>query len=248
MLCSRSGCVYTSYQEPTPNFRVAHGQSYAVGELQWSDRSASFSGKNHVASGCRYVEVIATAPNGVSDRRTSSPLCVGVEADGTRPFSGTTTVDLPGGPSSVQVTYWASEDGGLTYSTKETATCTRVRCYINEDRDPITEFRVVHGASVATGRVHWLDRSVSFSGNNHVATGCRYVELAAIASGVDRRGASSPLCVGMESDNTRPFAGSIDLSDVEGGAGHVDISYLEPVTGAAPRVLDTARCTRNGCV
>ena len=99
----------------------------------------------------------------------------------------------------------------------------------------------------ATGRVTWLERSVSFSGNNHVATGCRYVGLAAIASGVDRRAYSSPLCVGMEADNTRPFAGTIDLSDVEGGAGYVDITYLEPVTGGDPRVLDTARCTRDGC-
>ncbi len=247
MLCSRNGCAYTSYQEPTPNFRVAHGQSYAVGELNWSERSAVFSGNNHVASGCRYVEVIASAPNGTSDRRTSSPLCVGTEADNTRPFNGTVTIDLPGGPSSVQVTYWVSEDGGLTYSTKETATCTRVRCYTTEDRDPITEFRVAYGNSVSTGRVTWLERSVSFSGNNHVATGCRYVGLAAIASGVDRRAYSSPLCVGMEADNTRPFAGTIDLSDVEGGAGYVDITYLEPVTGGDPRILGTARCTRDGC-
>ncbi|NEY31099.1 hypothetical protein GTU99_02575 [Streptomyces sp. PRKS01-65] len=248
MLCSRDGCVYSSYQEPTPNFRVAHGQSYAVGELTWSARSAVFSGSHHVASGCRYVELIALAPDGTSDRRTSSPLCVGMEDDGTRPFAGTVTIDLPGGPSVVQVTYWVSEDGGLTYSTKETAACTRVRCYITEDRDPITEFRLSYGNSVATGRVTWNERSVGFSGDNHVASGCRYVRLAAVASGIDRRGTSSPLCLGQEADGTRPFAGTIDLSDVMGGAGYVDIAYLEPVTGEEPRVLDTARCTRDGCV
>ncbi|MER6807200.1 MULTISPECIES: hypothetical protein [Streptomyces] len=227
-------------------FQLAHGNSGVNdGTLNWGPRSVSFAGTNRAVSGCRKVEVTAMTPNGLSDRATTPKVCAGASS----PFSGTVTIDVPGGPSRVQVTYLASDNGTEPTAPKYTMLCSRSGCAYTSYQEPTPNFRVQYGQSHALGELNWSERSATFSGNNHVASGCRYVELIASApNGTSDRRTSSPLCVGMEADNTRPFAGSIGLSDVEGGAGHVDIRYLEPVTGAAPRVLDTATCTRNGCV
>lgn len=111
----------------------------------------------------------------------------------------------------------------------------------------VTSFRLSYGNSVATGQLNWLNRSVSFQGNNHVASGCRYVEIFAYLPNGDYRDAtSSKFCVGMEADNTRPFAGNLDFDGSGSSPSKVDIYYRE-IDGGAVRVVDSVTCTRSGC-
>ncbi|MEV2268804.1 hypothetical protein [Nonomuraea africana] len=48
-----------------------------------------------------------------------------MEPDGTRSFAGELTVDVKGGPGTVQITYWATDNGDIV---ADTATCTRIGC------------------------------------------------------------------------------------------------------------------------
>ncbi|MEU6226585.1 hypothetical protein [Streptomyces sp. NPDC047042] len=235
-----------------PEFSLSYGASVATGDVRWLDRSVIFSGRNFVASGCRYVELIASAANGTTRRGTSSPLCVGTEADGTRAFRGTLDFsDVTGGATSMQITYWVSENGGNTYATKGVVQCTRAldsgdRC-VNSSREPVTEFRLSYGNSVAAGAVTWLNRSVTFEGNNHVASGCRYVELVATgADGSSHRATTSKFCA---SGGDRAFGPqTIDLSAVEGGTTGVRITYwASEDAGVTYATKGVVQCTKDGC-
>ncbi|MFI5742860.1 hypothetical protein ACIA9I_31350 [Streptomyces anulatus] len=122
-----AGISTSAYAAETTAFRVSYGNSVATGKLTWHNRSVSFSGNNHVASGCRLVNFTAWAPDGSITSGSSSKLCVGMEADGTRPFAGTLDFSsVVGGPSEVLVAYSVSEDGGVGWQTKDS-----VRCYRN---------------------------------------------------------------------------------------------------------------------
>ncbi|MGW2051221.1 hypothetical protein ACWCPF_39600 [Streptomyces sp. NPDC001858] len=236
-----------------PEFSLSYGKSVATGDVRWLNRSVIYSGRNFVASGCRYVELIASAADGTTRRGTSSPLCVGMEAnDGTRAFEGTLDFsDVTGGATSMQITYWVSDNGGTTYATKGVVQCTRAldsgdRC-VNSLRDPVTEFRLSYGSSVATGALTWVNRSVTFEGNNHVASGCRYVELVATgADGSSHRATSSKYCA---SGGDRAFGPqTIDLSSVEGGATNVRITYwVSEDGGSTYATKGVVQCTRDSC-
>ncbi|TMR93151.1 hypothetical protein [Nonomuraea basaltis] len=224
-------------------FRGDYGNSYTQGKVEWDKEAPRgfVNGINHVESGCRYVEAVALSDKAATDRMTSSPLCAGMEPDGTRPFEGVLSVNPD---STIRVFYWVSDDGGQNYAIKDVAICTRTQM-ICVDTD-LTEFRATHGASVASGKLIWKNRSIEVTGLNHVESGCRYVEVAAFAVGAPPdRMTSSPLCAGMEPDGTRPFSGDL-VADVEGGPGSVLITYWAS-DGGGYVVADTVTCTRRGC-
>ncbi|WP_415953790.1 hypothetical protein [Streptomyces sp. KLOTTS4A1] len=236
-------------KQAQPDFSLSYGNSAATGDLEWRTSSVLFGGRNRVTSGCRFVEVIATGADGSTRRGTSSPLCVGMESDGIRPFKGTLDFSgVAGGATSVQVTYWVSDNGGTTYATKGVVRCTLSSdpC-VNSSQDEVTQFHLSYGNSVATGALTWFNRSVSFEGNNHVASGCRYVEFIATgAEGSTHRATSSKFCA---SGGDRSFGPqTIDLSSVEGGATSVQITYwiLEDV-GSTYATKGVVKCTRDGC-
>ncbi|MER5845883.1 hypothetical protein ABT126_01975 [Streptomyces sp. NPDC002012] len=121
-----AGISTSAYAAETTSFKVSYGNSVATGKLTWLNRSVSFSGNNHVASGCRLVNFTAVAPDGSIQGGSSSMLCVGMEADGTRPFAGTLDFsNVVGGPSKVIVSYSVSEDGGFSWRTRDSVTCYR---------------------------------------------------------------------------------------------------------------------------
>jgi uncharacterized protein YfiM (DUF2279 family) len=223
-------------------FRLSYGNSVATGALTWLSRSINFQGNNHVVSGCSYVEIIATGADGSSHRATSSKFC----AAGDRPF-GPQTIDLStinGGATNVQVTYWVSSDGGTTYAPTRATTCTHDGC--DALPAPVTEFRLAFGNSVAEGALTWLNHYVNFQGNNHVASGCSYVEIIATgADGSSHRATSSKFCV----TGDHPFGPqTIDLSTVPGGATNVQATYWVSSDGGTtytPRRATT--CTHDGC-
>ncbi|WP_405594399.1 hypothetical protein OG741_01835 [Streptomyces sp. NBC_01410] len=250
-ICTRAGCTTDNdARYPETQFQVAHGASATTGSITWYYQSADVSGNNHVASGCRYAEIVATAADGSVQKRTTSPLC---SSTGGNLAFGPEKFDFPGVESGIArfvITYWASEDGGLTYATKEVQLCTRGGCVSDSTaRDGVTEFRVTYGASVGSGSVTWVNRSVTVQGNNHVASGCRYVEIIGTgADGSTRRVTSSPYC----SAGDRPFGGTqayvLDFSQVDNGASSVRVNYWAD-DGGGYTVKDTAVCTRTGgCV
>ncbi|MGA5423249.1 hypothetical protein [Streptomyces lavendulocolor] len=120
-----TGFSSSAYAADT-SFKVSYGNSVATGKLTWLNRSVSFSGNNHVASGCRVVHFTAWAPDGSMRAGSSSRLCVGMEADGTRSFAGNLDFStVVGGPAKVLVSYSVSEDGGFSWITKDSVTCYR---------------------------------------------------------------------------------------------------------------------------
>lgn len=244
--CTRLGgtCV-SAPRDPGPvtGFKVAHGQSVGTGEVNWYNRSASITGNNHIESGCRFVEMVATGADGSVQRATTTRHC----SAGDHPFS---QIEFDFGdfaPRDVVVTYWVSEDGGLTYATKETQKCTRGGCVTDSGaRDEITEFRLTHGASIATGELHWLERSVTFVGNNHVASGCRYVLLTGTgADGSVKTASTTKFC----SAGDHPFGPqTLNFSLVDNGAQRVVVDYYAD-DGSGYQLKDSTTCTRDGgCV
>jgi hypothetical protein len=84
--CTRAGCVTdNAADEWHTQFRLTYGASVGSGELMWSNRSVNYRGNNHVVSGCRKVEVTATASDGRQLTKSSSLYC----SAGDRPFGGT---------------------------------------------------------------------------------------------------------------------------------------------------------------
>ncbi|MFJ9743260.1 hypothetical protein [Streptomyces sp. NPDC101166] len=246
--CTRVGgtCTATTRDPgPVKTFRLTYGSSVATGAISWFERSASFEGVNHVVSGCRFVELVSTAADNTSKRNTTSPFC-GTDAD--HPF-GPTKIEFPGvqgGIVEIAVTYWISEDGGDTYATKGTQSCTRSGCVNDRTaRDAVTEFRLAYGQSVATGRLTWVNRSVVFEGNNHAVSGCRYVRLIATGADGSRQTASSTDFCSFGDRSFGPQ--TISFSQVDGGASRVVVEYhVNDGTGEA--VKDTVTCTRTeGC-
>lgn len=249
-LCTRSGCVNVPVavdaDRDVTDFKLTYGASVAAGELTWANRSVSFELNNYVSSGCRKVFLTATGADGSTQQRSTSPLCTNT----TRPFAGIFSFSaVEGGAAKVELTHWISEDGGLTYATKETATCSRNGCTTAFTHNPETGFRVANGASVAAGSLTWLNRSVTFDLVNHAASGCRFVELAAYA-GTNRvaERTSSRLCINTDPGNNRAFAGTLPV-DVPGGATRVDITYYAAADQASTYTsVDSTVCTRSGCV
>ncbi|WP_406731238.1 hypothetical protein [Streptomyces sp. NBC_01794] len=242
--CNRTGCVTdNTAADWVTEFRTEHGASVGAGSATWYNRSVTLNGNNHVASGCRFVEMVATGANGSVQRSTTTRHC----SAGDHPFS---QVEFDFGdfaPRDVVVTYWASEDGGLTYATKETQKCTRGGCVTDSGaRDEITEFRLTHGASVGTGELQWLERSVTFIGNNHVASGCRYVLLTGTgADGSVKTASTTKFC----SAGDHPFGPqTLNFSLVDNGAQRVVVDYYAD-DGSGYQLKDSTTCTRaGGCV
>ncbi|WP_330262160.1 hypothetical protein [Streptomyces griseorubiginosus] len=231
-------------RQAVPGFSLSYGNSVATGDLAWKKDALQFGGRNFVVSGCRFVELVATGVDGTTRRGTSSPLCVGMESDGTRAFKG--ELGFAGGATSVLISYWVSEDSGDTYSTKGVLECTPQAC-VNSSRYPVTEFKVGYGNSVATGSLTWFNQSLSFEGTNHVASGCRFVELIATgADGSQKRATSSRFCA---SGGDLAFGPQkIDFSGVVGGATNVVVTYwVSDDGGLTYATKETDKCTRDGC-
>jgi hypothetical protein len=248
-LCTRSGCVNVpvaaDIDRDVTGYRLTYGASVVSGELTWANRSVSYELDNYVTSGCRKVYLTATGADGSTQQWSTSALCTNT----TRSYAGTFGFSaVPGGAVKVELTHWISEDGGQTYATKETATCSRNGCTISFTRNPQTEFRVVHGASVAGGDLTWFNRSVDFDLVNHAASGCRYVELKAYAgTTLVAERTSSKLCVNTDPGDNRAFTGTLP-ADVSGGATRVDITYYAAADQISPYSrVDSRVCTRNGC-
>ncbi|MFE7135094.1 hypothetical protein ACFVIM_29970 [Streptomyces sp. NPDC057638] len=235
-------------EKPAPAFRIAYGNSTMFGHLTWEDRTTAqpfttvrYSGRNRPASGCRFAEFIAYAASGKSVRETTRHQCAGgadyfdpdFAAVETRPPLAIADRDV----ARVQITYWVSEDGGRTYSTKGVQNCTVGGC-VDSTRDPQTQFRVGHGQSVAAGTLTWKGQAISYEGNNHVASGCRYVLLVA-SDGT--RHSSSDFCA---TNGDRPFSSPQFAT----AATSVDISYWVSDNGGAHYAAASTRCTRDGCV
>ncbi|MEV4352632.1 hypothetical protein AB0J83_49915 [Actinoplanes sp. NPDC049596] len=218
-----------------PRFTLPNGSNVATGDLAWNADALVFSGRNHVQSGCRYVEFLATGNDGSRQRGTSSPLCAGVEADGTRVFQG--SLSFPQGAASVVVTYWSTTDGVIT-----AVNCTPADGCSPVDRRP---FRLVYGNSVASGTLTWIGPSILFEGNNHVASGCRLVEITATGpDGSTRSGSSSKFC----SAGDRPFGPQLIDMTPAGGTTSVKITYkIAPDAQTTPAPGPTTTCTRLGC-
>jgi hypothetical protein len=249
-LCTRGGCVNVpvaaDVDRDVTGYRLTYGASVASGELTWASRSVSYELNNYVTSGCRKAFLTATGADGSTQQRSTSALCTNT----TRSYAGTFGFStVPGGAVKVELIHWISEDGGQTYATKETATCSRNGCTISFTRNPQTEFRVAHGASVVVGGdLTWFNRSIDFNLVNHAASGCRYVELKAYAGTtlVTER-SSSKLCIHTDPGNNRAFDGTLP-ADVSGGATRVDITYYAAAVQISPYSrVDSTVCTRNGC-
>ncbi|MFG3495041.1 hypothetical protein [Streptomyces sp. NPDC047928] len=218
-------------------FEMAYGSSLAYGHLQWNAGSLTYKGTHRVYSGCRFVEVTATAADGTTRRGSSSPLCPGSVPGDTAPFAGQ-LLDIAA--DSVRVTYWVSGDGGKTYATKNNLVCTRSGGCVTAPREPVTQFQLSYGNSVTKGSLTWREGSVVFEGNNHVASGCRYVAFEAV--GTTNRGTSSLYC----SVGDRPFGPQVVNL---GGATSVKVTYYATSDSTVPATpVASATCTRDGCV
>ncbi|GIF09747.1 hypothetical protein Asi03nite_72850 [Actinoplanes siamensis] len=224
--------------QAVPRFTVPDGANVATGDLLWATGALHFSGRNFVAGGCHYVELLAVGTDGTRQRGTSSPLCAGVEADGTRAFRG--SLSFAQNPASVVITYWNAGSSGASYSPGSTLNCTPAGC-TSADRKP---FRIVYGANVASGSVTWIGPTVQFEGNNHVASECRYVELTATGSdGTARKASSSKFCA---SGGDRTFGPQV-IADVAEGT-DVQITYWQGATATGPFTLKaSATCRPTGC-
>jgi hypothetical protein len=118
--------IPASAVNPFSKFTVPYGNSSVSGALRWYDTQVSFMGTNHVVSGCRYAEAVMFMADGSQERLTSSPLCVGMEADGKRIFDQKVMFEEGTGPSRVQVKYWVAAGSSGPYSAAGTVfQCTR---------------------------------------------------------------------------------------------------------------------------
>ncbi|MCK8676113.1 hypothetical protein [Streptomyces lichenis] len=137
---------------------------------------------------------------------------------------------------------------GYYYGVFDMVSVPALKPVLVEPPDPpeSTDFTVSHGASTATGKLTWLNRSVTFETDNKVVSGCRKLLMRATgADGSTQDRSSSPLCTAT----TRAWDDLFDFSTVPGGVTRVDITYLASGNGTDPYVAKDAEvCTRTRCV